>query len=375
MAQTEGPGPSPRDSAAQPAPDEVRRAVALPEVSGEPGEALTPTTSTPSTASASGAAAAVASNGTGDARTRSEDASTGAGSPDDAARAASEGDQRSPEDTGMSAAGAGASGGNGNGNNAGDPSNDAGRPKKPFLAAAAIAGAVLIAVPLVVLGASGGDDDSSENESVANADTLLNGRDQEEPAADYLPAESPSATPTKKPESPKSTPPPAHAPASEPATETSPAEPEQTPATKEAPRKQSQKLASKQPVPGDLLVSLDTLRCLTVDAIRDGDQVYVWDCHSSRQKKEQKWLFASDGTVRVGGKCLDIRGANTGKEALVQITGCNGNMAQQFRLNSKGEMIALISNYCLDVWHSRENGATITTNDCRDQPNQHWERV
>ncbi|WP_394814165.1 hypothetical protein [Streptomyces dubilierae] len=74
---------------------------------------------------------------------------------------------------------------------------DTGRPRKPVLAGAAVVGAVLIAVPLLLAG-GGNDDGRDPSRTVAaeDADTVL--RQESAPAAldDYV-AEKPSASPSK----------------------------------------------------------------------------------------------------------------------------------------------------------------------------------
>lgn len=86
------------------------------------------------------------------------------------------------------------------------PSGDAdagdsrgGRPKKPMLAAAGIVGAVLVAVPFLLMG--GQDDDSRQKTASSvgqeDSDTLLGANAAQEAPDDYA-TQTPSATPTKK---------------------------------------------------------------------------------------------------------------------------------------------------------------------------------
>ncbi|MFF0220956.1 RICIN domain-containing protein [Streptomyces sp. NPDC004629] len=76
-----------------------------------------------------------------------------------------------------------------------------GRPRGPMLAAAAIAGAVLISVPFLVLALSG-DDERTVNAAPVGGTTLDAGL-PDEPAADYA-AESPSPSPSASPSPSKS---------------------------------------------------------------------------------------------------------------------------------------------------------------------------
>ncbi|MEV6171948.1 mannose-binding protein [Streptomyces sp. NPDC051954] len=101
-----------------------------------------------------------------------------------------------------------------------------GRPRKPVLAGAAIAGAVLIAVPLLLAG-SGNDDGPRDSAKglTAGSDTVLNPNSAPAGLDDYV-AEKPSASPKKekpkKSEPPKVTAPVPAAPASEPSRSSSP---------------------------------------------------------------------------------------------------------------------------------------------------------
>ncbi|WP_330327794.1 mannose-binding protein [Streptomyces pseudovenezuelae] len=86
------------------------------------------------------------------------------------------------------------------------PSGDAdagesrgGRPKKPMLAAAGIVGAVLVAVPFLLMGGQGDDTKQKTANSVGreDSDTLLGANAAQEAPEDYA-TQTPSATPSKK---------------------------------------------------------------------------------------------------------------------------------------------------------------------------------
>lgn len=180
-----GGGSASRPAAAGPP---VRRAVALPSVEEDPLQALKPAArrsaageeTRPETASGT---TAEASADTAEAAPQAPQApqaqeEPSAGAQEGAREGAQEGAQesarpraaaasRSADATaGLAAAGTAARGGSGAANGAGDGSP--GRPKKPMLAAAAIAGAVLISVPLLVMV---GDD--SENRTERDQVTAL----------------------------------------------------------------------------------------------------------------------------------------------------------------------------------------------------------
>ncbi|MER6528868.1 RICIN domain-containing protein [Streptomyces sp. NPDC001508] len=80
-----------------------------------------------------------------------------------------------------------------------------GRPRGPMLAAAAIAGAVLISVPFLVLGLSDDDENRTVNTAPVGGTTLDAGLSDDKPAPDYtVESPSPSASPSASPSPSKS---------------------------------------------------------------------------------------------------------------------------------------------------------------------------
>lgn len=95
------------------------------------------------------------------------------------------------------------------------PDTDAGfpgRPKKPLLAGAAMAGAILIAVPLLIMATGKDDDDSKEVASSSSADTVL---DDDGSKSGAFVAESPSPKKSKAKKDKKSKSSPSASPAKE----------------------------------------------------------------------------------------------------------------------------------------------------------------
>ncbi|MGW1539837.1 mannose-binding protein [Streptomyces sp. NPDC002309] len=118
-----------------------------------------------------------------------------------------------------------------------------GRPRKPILAGAAIAGAVLVAVPLLLAGSGRDDPRGSAGGLAAGADTVLN-QDSSPAALDDYVAEKPSPSPEKE-EPKKSGPPKAAAPVpAAPAPEPSPSDP---PEAKPEPKPKPKPTASPKP--------------------------------------------------------------------------------------------------------------------------------
>ncbi|MBO1330747.1 ricin-type beta-trefoil lectin domain protein [Streptomyces sp. VRA16 Mangrove soil] len=81
---------------------------------------------------------------------------------------------------------------------------------------------------------------------------------------------------------------------------------------------------------------------------------------------------AATGTITgLGGKCLDVAGANSANGTAVQLYDCNGTAAQQWTVNADGTIGAL--GKCLDVTGgSTANGARLQIWDCAGAPNQKW---
>ncbi|WP_328420350.1 mannose-binding protein [Streptomyces sp. NBC_00443] len=114
-----------------------------------------------------------------------------------------------------------------------------GRPRKPVLAGAAIAGAVLIAVPLLLAGSAKDDGPGNSQGPAAGSDTVLNPNSAPAALDDYV-AEKPSPSPKKakpeKTEPAKVVAPPPAAPSPEPSKTSAPAKPKPKPKPKASPQ-------------------------------------------------------------------------------------------------------------------------------------------
>ncbi len=99
----------------------------------------------------------------------------------------------------------------------------------------------------------------------------------------------------------------------------------------------------------------------------------LWDCDTSAS---EQWTFAANGTIRSLGKCMDVAWGSTANGAPVQLTSCNGSPAQQFVLNSAGDLVNPQANKCVDVtdWNSSD-GAKLQLWDCAGTTNQKWWRM
>ncbi|MEE1941002.1 ricin-type beta-trefoil lectin domain protein [Streptomyces sp. TRM 70361] len=391
----------------------VRRAVALPSVAADPGQALTPSAQArtpeagnadkavrPGTAPDERTAPAAASAAktpdaaaaapepepepetepTKEPKTAPEAATTPATTPA-SAQGRTPAQDRSTAATAEPAAAAVAASAAvpaaplGTGAAAGNGASPPGSPKKPMLAAAGIAGSVLIAIPLLIMVNNGSDEEKKDTVAVADsADTSLGDDGPRRPPATYAPA-----TPDAKPSAAKPSETPSAGTVTKRAVPPAGAGPDKETPSKEAQKKKvvvTRKTATKPPAKPETrtfrVVSADTGKCLSAGDGKQGARLVVWDCDGSQA---QKWRFPGDGTVRIGDQCLDIQNGSQSTEAVVQLWECNGTQGQRFRLSAKGELVAENSGHCLDVWHGRSNGTSITTWHCNDQPNQRWTRT
>ncbi|WP_327237868.1 hypothetical protein OG349_31840 [Streptomyces sp. NBC_01317] len=165
----------------------------------------------PGTTSGTAEAEAAAGAATGAAATRQQpepEASAGAGRRAQAAQAtqatrtgsASAATAPDASASASAAASASASGeasgeGAGRGDGRGDGEPPSGNPKKPLLAAAGLAGVVLLAVPLLIWATNDSDKKTDTTSVVAESDTILDDQALNAPPEDYAPA-SPTAKPT-----------------------------------------------------------------------------------------------------------------------------------------------------------------------------------
>ncbi|MBT2413271.1 ricin-type beta-trefoil lectin domain protein [Streptomyces sp. ISL-12] len=259
-----------------------------------------------------------------------------------------------------------------------------GNPKKPLLAAAGLAGVVLIGMPLLILAT---DDDDKQDRTVSVGQTAP--RPEEDvadvPLGDYAAQEpsdepsAPSAEATKSPAPEEKQKKSGGGDKDQEAT----AQASPSPGTSTQPRSASRRsvtvLKQETSAPSSAapsvrtfkLVSSDTGKCLTGSATA-GTQLVIRACDGSAA---QQWKFANDGTIRTKGMCLDLFDGTKSTEAKVEVWPCNGEAWQQFRLDAAGELVSQHSGHCLDVWHGKSDGTKVTTWLCNGQPNQRWSRA
>ena len=102
----------------------------------------------------------------------------------------------------------------------------------------------------------------------------------------------------------------------------------------------------------------------------NGTPVQLYDCNGT---PAQQWTVASDGTLRALGKCLDVTGGGTGDGTKVQLYDCNGSGAQKWVVTAAQDIVNPQANKCLDVTDgSTANGTRLQIWTCTGAANQKW---
>jgi beta-glucanase (GH16 family) len=104
----------------------------------------------------------------------------------------------------------------------------------------------------------------------------------------------------------------------------------------------------------------------------NGTAVQLWDCNGTTA---QQWTWASDGSVRALGKCLDVPSGSTANGAKLQLWDCNGSGAQRWTFSGANDIVNPQSNKCVDATgNSSANGTRLQIWDCGGGANQKWSR-
>lgn len=262
-----------------------------------------------------------------------------------------------------------------------------GRPGKAVLAGAAIAGALLVSVPFLVLAT---DDGKDPDQPKTAAGTVLTGSGQETPG-EFAVTPTEPGDPGDGAKGPGTDEKPVReAAGSAPAPDMDKDKAEETQKKGDAekpaaPKKQSaeQKSGStkSKPAPARPAVTLSAPvsfhsqlsgRCIDVPGhdFSDGKALHMWDCNNAAA---QKWQFASDGTIRIQGLCLDVANANFSDGAVIQIARCSDNPAQKFALNGSHDLVNTVVGMCVDIaGANRDNRAALQLLKCSGNPAQKW---
>ncbi|MEU6313271.1 hypothetical protein [Streptomyces sp. NPDC047014] len=199
-----------------------------------------------------------------------------------------------------------------------------GRPRKPILAGAAILGAALIAVPLLLAGSAKDESpDTAKGPAAEGADTVLNPNDARAALDDYAPAQpsSPPAPEPPKEEAPKPADPEpaAPAPAPEPST-SSPAE------KKPEPAPPSEQQAEKKPQPRTAATAVQEL------AARGGRHICYRVYLADRGWQAPVCDGAEAGTF---GKDIPIKAINIASAGTKGVRGNGAHVVEGWKTGSK----------------------------------------
>ncbi|MGA6167536.1 ricin-type beta-trefoil lectin domain protein [Amycolatopsis magusensis] len=113
-------------------------------------------------------------------------------------------------------------------------------------------------------------------------------------------------------------------------------------------------------------------KCLDVAGANtaNGTPVQITDCNGNAA---QNWTVGGDGSIRALGKCLDVSGGSTADGAVVQLWDCNGSGAQRWATPAAKDIVNIAANKCLDViGNSSANGSRTQIWTCTGAANQKW---
>ncbi|QRP46854.1 glycoside hydrolase family 16 protein [Amycolatopsis sp. FDAARGOS 1241] len=102
----------------------------------------------------------------------------------------------------------------------------------------------------------------------------------------------------------------------------------------------------------------------------NGTPIQITDCNGNAA---QNWTVGSDGTLRALGKCMDVTAAGTADGTPVQLYDCNGTGAQQWVVTAAHDIVNPAANKCLDATgNSSANGTRLQIWTCTGGANQKW---
>jgi PKD repeat protein len=113
-------------------------------------------------------------------------------------------------------------------------------------------------------------------------------------------------------------------------------------------------------------------KCVDVSGANtaDGTKIQLWTCNNTGA---QRWTASADGTLRALGKCLDVRSGGTANGTPTQLWTCNGSGAQQWVAQPGGALVNPQSGRCLDAsGNSSADGTALHLWDCNGAANQKW---
>ncbi|MEU3795549.1 RICIN domain-containing protein [Streptomyces fructofermentans] len=125
--------------------------------------------------------------------------------------------------------------------------------------------------------------------------------------------------------------------------------------------------------PGVNIFSHASRRCIDIVGGKavQGARLMISSC--SRDVPTQHWSFASNGTMRGLGMCVQLAEGSTADGADLEMAACNGRAAQQFRLNAQHDLVSVLADKCVDVRdNGTANGTRLQLWSCGGTDNQKW---
>ncbi|MHA5047684.1 ricin-type beta-trefoil lectin domain protein [Streptomyces sp. SD15] len=113
-------------------------------------------------------------------------------------------------------------------------------------------------------------------------------------------------------------------------------------------------------------------KCLDVAGANsaNGTAVQLYDCNGTAA---QQWSVGSDGTIRALGKCLDVTGNATADGAKLQLWDCSGSANQKWTVSAARDLVNPQADKCADVTgNTSANGTPIQIWNCTGAANQKW---
>ncbi|EME63654.1 glycoside hydrolase family 16 protein [Amycolatopsis decaplanina] len=102
----------------------------------------------------------------------------------------------------------------------------------------------------------------------------------------------------------------------------------------------------------------------------NGTPIQITDCNGNAA---QNWTIGGDGTIRALGKCMDVSGGGTADGTAVQLWDCNGSGAQKWAISGARDIVNPQANKCLDATgNSSANGTRLQIWTCTGAANQKW---
>ncbi|WP_306328615.1 ricin-type beta-trefoil lectin domain protein [Streptomyces venezuelae] len=102
----------------------------------------------------------------------------------------------------------------------------------------------------------------------------------------------------------------------------------------------------------------------------NGTPVQLYDCNDTAA---QNWDVGTDGTIKALGKCLDVTSAGTANGTTIQLWDCNGSAAQRWTVTAARDIVNPQADKCLDATgNSSANGTRLQIWTCTGAANQKW---